>query len=373
MKRLTKVKSRASVILLLSFLACLLWAGRGFAGTNQKILVPAGDYVSPFAADNKVRINSFYMDKFPATVPNSQIARTQLSWFEAAGDCQAKGGRLPTTDEWEYVAAMGMDEAKIIERYSRPALKEFKVGLARPNRLGIHDLYGLVWEWTEDFNSGSLVASNDRFFCGGGAVKVKDPKQYSAFMRFAYRSSIKPTYAARNLGYRCVYDISGADKSKFIAADSPYKIDASWTNSAGLKIKTAELAGKVRVIAMVYTQCKTVCPMVTAYMRRLEEQLPEKLKAKTRFTLISFDTESDGPEELTNFRRQHKLGKRWDVLVGERSSTRQFAQFLEVAYKKQIDGSFEHSGIISILDESGKILAQLPPAQLDFDQIKKLL
>jgi cytochrome oxidase Cu insertion factor (SCO1/SenC/PrrC family) len=359
---------------LLIILFSVLFSEDSFA--DSKILVPEGEYASPFGQDKAIKIRSFFIDKFPSTIGSSKTAKTNVSWFEASADCQSKGGRLPTTVEWEYAASFksDMDESKLIERYSRPTSKTFEVGKTKSNKLGIGDLYGLVWEWTEDFNSLSITSKDDRFFCGGALVQAKDPNQYATFMRFAYRSSLKATYEAKNLGYRCVYEQDSVSKSQSVVSAGPYQINATWVKSTGEKIKTNELSGKVRVLAMIYTRCKMTCPIVTSYMRQLERELPTDIKGRVRFTLVSFDTDSDKANQLSEFMKTYSLSNEsWDVIVGEKQGTRQFAQFLEVAYKEKSDGSFDHSGVISILDENGKILTQVQPSELSRTTLAKAL
>ena len=149
---------------------------------------------------------------------------TFVPWFAAKAYAKWKGGRLPTIAEWERAAATGItvaDGAKdpeflsAMQRwYSTPTPERLpQVGADRANLLGIHDLHGLVWEWTSDFNS-SLVTNDSRqdmqpsenLFCGAGAMGVTNPSDYAAFMRQAFRSSLKASYTVHNLGFRCAYD-----------------------------------------------------------------------------------------------------------------------------------------------------------------------
>lgn len=148
-----------------------------------------------------------------------------VSWFAAKAYAAWKGGRLPATAEWEYVANVGfasVDGPKepefmraIAAWYSTPAPNTLPpVGAGRANFLGVHDLHGLVWEWTSDFNS-TFVSGDARgdtgldrqFFCGAGSLGAGDRANYPAFMRFGFRSSLKAAYTVHNLGFRCARDL----------------------------------------------------------------------------------------------------------------------------------------------------------------------
>ncbi len=141
-----------------------------------------------------------------------------VSWFAARAYCAAQGKRLPTAMEWEYAAAIGWvpDSAgrkEALRWYTTPhdgLLPE--VGSGPPNALGLHDLHRL-WEWVEDFNAGMLRGDNrsdadeDRnLYCGGASADAVDKADYAAFMRYAFRSSLKASYGTHNLGFRCARD-----------------------------------------------------------------------------------------------------------------------------------------------------------------------
>jgi len=366
------------------YFAVIMAFGESVGGANSSIAVPAGKFLPPFS-QTSVSLKPFRIDKFPVTESRTSIAKTEVTWFEAEAYCQSQGGRLPTTDEWEYAASFKRadDDSKIIQRYSKPisATKPLIVGRDHPNKLEIHDLYGLMWEWTADFNAVSITAKEDKFFCGAASVEAKDPNQYSTFMRYAYRSSLKAKYKARNLGFRCVYDTETKTSISYSKSNpsSPafsnlYAIDAQWTQASGQHRKTSDLAGKVRILAMIYTRCKVVCPLVTNYMRKLEQSLDGELKNKIRFTLISFDTDFDDAGHLTEFMQTYQLSPSgWDVMVGQKEATRQLAQLLAVAYKKEPDDSFKHSGTVSIISEAGQILAQLSPSELTNQKLRLIL
>lgn len=148
---------------------------------------------------------------------------TSVSWFVANDYCNCQNKRLPTIDEWEYVAMANenLADARKLENYNKFILSWYEkpktfnndIGTTFKNFWGVYDLHGLVWEWTLDFNSVLIsgesrkdVDNDSNLFCGSAAIGATDLMNYAAFMRYAIRGSVKAKYTMRNLGFRCVKD-----------------------------------------------------------------------------------------------------------------------------------------------------------------------
>lgn len=147
---------------------------------------------------------------------------TEISWFAARAYCEAQEKTLPTLAQWEWAAragAKGADMAKepdvesmILGWYGKPAQgTPPPVSTGWTNFFGVRGLHGLIWEWVEDFNSFGLSSDSRAVkegdssqFCGGGSLAASDFKDYPAFMRYAFRSSLQGSYTTRSLGFRCV-------------------------------------------------------------------------------------------------------------------------------------------------------------------------
>lgn len=148
-----------------------------------------------------------------------------VSWFAARAYADWKGRRLPTVAEWEYAASASETRpdgqrdpdfyGRVLQLYSRPAKRGLPpVGSTARNYWGVYDLHGLVWEWTEDFNS-AIVTGESRnntdldvkLFCGTASLGASDFMNYAAFIRFALRSSLEADYALSNLGFRLAADV----------------------------------------------------------------------------------------------------------------------------------------------------------------------
>lgn len=150
----------------------------------------------------------------PGALPDGPVVN--VSWFAAKSYCAAKDMRLPTVNEWEYVASRpipGADVRQVILEWYAVLTPDIlpSVTSGYRNSSGVLSMHGLIWEWTQDFNS-ALVTGESRadgsldksLFCGAGAANAADKSDYAAFLRFGFRSSLKAKYTVNNLGFRCV-------------------------------------------------------------------------------------------------------------------------------------------------------------------------
>lgn len=164
-----------------------------------------------------------YLQSFDGKPDNTPI--TEISWFAAKAFCEFHKMRLPTLAEWEFMAAASETKAdankdekflrRILDWYGEPYTGKLKsVGSIYENMYGLWDMHGLIWEWVDDFNSNFVTGEsredssfNKDMFCGGGSMSSANKEDYAAFMRFAFRSSLKGNSSVWNLGFRCVRSI----------------------------------------------------------------------------------------------------------------------------------------------------------------------
>jgi formylglycine-generating enzyme required for sulfatase activity len=153
---------------------------------------------------------------------------TSVSWFAAKAYCSAQGKRLPTVDEWEYVAAAS-DASRDASRFAARRARLITLYAAirdagspgashdAPNVYGVRGLHGVVWEWTLDFNSvvvaddsrtvgGGADARDHHLYCASASIGATDPSDFPAFVRFAVRAGLRARSSTRTLGFRCASD-----------------------------------------------------------------------------------------------------------------------------------------------------------------------
>lgn len=296
---------------------------------------------------------------------------TEVSWFAAKAYCEDAGGRLPATDEWERAATAlppGQDSAarvrRILDWYGRPASVRTAASQGSRDAFGIRDLYGRVWEWTSDFNAVRPGPDADKAFCGGAGQATARGADYATYMRYSFRSSLRPEYAVNSLGFRC----AGGSASRFAApasalppADLPsgslYLLRSRWEDDAGRPQTLAAFRGKARILTLFFSHCQSTCPMVLGTLKGLADALPKGWEARGGVVMATLDPGRDGAAALADFRRRMSLSPAgYALLRGGEEDTRELAMALGAAYRKsEANGGFEHEAVIAVLDPEGRV------------------
>lgn len=215
-----------------------------------------GDGDSDEQPVHKVCVNSYYMGKYEVTQGQWEKVRgnnpsdfrkghdypvEQVSWYDAQdyiaelNRLTGKTFRLPTEAEWEYAAResgkyekySGFTDEREMLRYAnfcdincqenwKPEMQKDKykntspVGRHKPNRQGLYDLTGNVWEWVQDWYDQDYYKDSPknnpqgpiqgRFKVIRGGAWDSAPKD----MRAANRDSLEPKKKSNNIGFRLV-------------------------------------------------------------------------------------------------------------------------------------------------------------------------
>ena len=166
----------------------------------------------------------------------------------------------------------------------------------------------------------------------------------------------------------CVTNAVAADSTSPVpfSDKSLYQLDSIWNSAEGRKLKLADLRGKPQVITMFFARCELACPVLVHDVKRIEAALPSELRGKVGFVLVSFDSERDTPEALRAYRdRQQINSATWTLLQGKPDDVLELGALLGIKFKKDPQGQFAHSNVITVLNPAGEIVHQQNGLNLD--------
>ncbi len=154
-----------------------------------------------------------------------------------------------------------------------------------------------------------------------------------------------------------------------LSGASLYNLASHWTDQDGKAIDLKSLRGRPVVVAMAYTSCKGICPLIVANMVAVENAAKAKNLNDVRFAFFSLDSKVDTPAKLKAYATERGLDPaQWSLYHGDEKAVRDLAAALGVRYRPDGQGGFDHSAAISLLNAQGEIVFQKLDAKLDTDE-----
>lgn len=142
--------------------------------------------------------------------------------------------------------------------------------------------------------------------------------------------------------------------------DSVYELSASLVDQHGNPVTLDLFRGHPVLVSMFYATCRDSCPLLIADLQRIERELSPGIRKDLRVVLVSFDPERDTPGVLRAVAEAHRVdGTRWRLLRAPEDTVREVAAVFGIKYRRLLDGSFNHSSVITLLDRSGVIVARV--------------
>jgi protein SCO1/2 len=142
------------------------------------------------------------------------------------------------------------------------------------------------------------------------------------------------------------------------------------TAQDGRRLSLNELRGTVVVVTFIYASCADACPLLTAKMATLQDDLGIDFGPKIFFISITVDPERDTPEVLTRYAQAHGANPSgWAFLTGTPDEIRVVARQYGIYYKKQAAGDVDHTFLTSLVDQRGSLRVQYMGIRFDPDEL----
>jgi protein SCO1/2 len=130
-----------------------------------------------------------------------------------------------------------------------------------------------------------------------------------------------------------------------------------WTTATEERLRLGALQGKIQVLAMLYTSCEYACPILISILQNIAAALEPEVRNQVGFVLVTFDPEHDTPAVLRAYSTRMALHPaQWTLLRGDPEDTLELAVLLGVKYRKNPQGGFAHSNLITVLNSQGEIV-----------------
>ena len=172
--------------------------------------------------------------------------------------------------------------------------------------------------------------------------------------------------------FSCNENTEQTAQNKENANSSIFLLDSKWQNQDAEELQLKDLKGKNLVMVMIFTSCRTACPILVGDMKKIHAKIEKNKLKDTSLVLISIDPANDTPEVLKKFAAERNMDSEpWIFLRSDEESTREFANVLAVKYKKISPIEFSHSNIISVFNRNGELVSQEEGSGINSDAVAK--
>jgi len=135
-------------------------------------------------------------------------------------------------------------------------------------------------------------------------------------------------------------------------------------SDTGQAFDSHALDGHIWVADFVYTTCDGPCPMMSAHMRRIQDQTAAEY-SDVRFVSFTVDPAHDTPPVLAEYAKRYRRDpKRWFFLTGETAALNQVC--LNGFKLNSVDGSMTHSTRFALVDRQRRIRGYYITSEDDF-------
>lgn len=146
------------------------------------------------------------------------------------------------------------------------------------------------------------------------------------------------------------YTLWSTFNSNDVSANVP---DFKLTNQQGNPLGLADLSGKIWVADFIFTNCPTICPIMTQAMADLQSEFGTE---SVYFVSFTVDPDRDTTEVLSKYASRFGADEqRWHFLTGEKDTIYKIANDgFKLAAHQHGDG-FPHSTKFALVTPDGKV------------------
>lgn len=183
---------------------------------------------------------------------------------------------------------------------------------------------------------------------------------YSPFVILLFACTEKEEKVKRVLPILGNYDIEYNLIDGLEVADTIYPTIPffHYLNEDSVRVKSTDLKGKIWVADFFFTTCSTICPKMTAQMKRLNVMTSD-IDDHVQFISFTINPGYDQPSVLKRYKEHHGIkANNWVFLTGDEEETHRLGieNFMIAAGEDEdaVDG-YAHSEAFTLVDKEGYV------------------
>ena len=148
--------------------------------------------------------------------------------------------------------------------------------------------------------------------------------------------------------------------------------DFALTSQDGARVTLKDFRGKAAAVTFIYTSCPDYCPLLTAKMAQVQDDLGPDFGTRVAFVSITVDPELDTPEALKRYAEAHGANLTgWAFLTGAPAAIEEVTRRYGVYASKNADGDVDHTFLTSLVDPDGVLRVQYLGVRFDPGEFRR--
>jgi protein SCO1 len=138
------------------------------------------------------------------------------------------------------------------------------------------------------------------------------------------------------------------------------------------KIALDQFRGKAVAVTFIFASCSATCPILTAKMAAVQDQLGSDFGRKIVFLSITVDPDHDTPEVLQHYADTFGANPAgWKFLTGTPAVIHDIERQYGIFAARTQDGKLDHTNLTSLVDPQGMLRVQYLGVRFNPDEFRR--
>lgn len=144
------------------------------------------------------------------------------------------------------------------------------------------------------------------------------------------------------------------------------------TSQDGTRVALDDYRGKVVAVTFIFASCMDTCPLLTAKMAQVQDELGADFATRIAFVSITVDPERDTPDVLKQYAQTFGANPAgWAFLTSTSEEIRDVTRRYGIFMSKTAAGDVDHTFLTSLVDSRGTLRVQYLGTRFDPEEFQR--